>query len=192
MTIKLQIFLFTLAIAFLLAPTNILAAVPTPTNDPGCDMPGEVCCYFPTRHCSNGLTCDPKTKRCITGLAGMPEYPTFNMCHFAKTNPEDCLACVGDKPNDPIGIWTAIGCIPTNPTSLITGIIKLAMGMAGGIAFLIMLFGAFTIITAGGNPEKMAGGQQTITAAVMGLFTILFAAVILNIVGIQIIQIPGF
>jgi len=117
-----------------------------------------------------------------------PPYPTFSPCEFAADGEKgQCNSCL-KKP----GVYTAIGCIPTSPGAFVTNILVFAMGMAGGLAFLIMLYGAFVIITAGGNPEKVAGGQQTITAAVMGLLTIMFAAVILNIIGIQIIQIPGF
>lgn len=122
----------------------------------------------------------------ITPLPTAPPYPPFNPCTFSS-EAGNCNDCVDNK-----GVWTALGCIPSNSNELIVGLIKFAMGMAGGIAFLIMLYGTFVIITASGNPEKVAGGQQTITAAVMGLLTIIFAAVILNIIGVQIIQIPGF
>lgn len=146
------------------------------------DEDGDTCL---NNTCANGFYCDSATNKCVA-MVTAPPYPPFNLCEYSS-EADECNACI-KRP----GVWTAIGCIPNNSEEVIVSLIKFAMGMAGGIAFLIMLYGSFVIVTAGGNPEKVAGGQQTITAAAMGLLTIIFAAVILNIIGVQIIQIPGF
>jgi len=146
------------------------------------DQEGDTCL---NNTCANGFYCDPATNKCVA-IVTAPPYPPFNPCTFSS-EAGNCNDCINNKK----GVWTALGCIPSNSNELIVGLIKFAMGMAGGIAFLIMLYGTFVIITASGNPEKVAGGQQTITSAIVGLLTIMFAAIILNIIGIQIIQIPG-
>ncbi|MDO8570215.1 MAG: hypothetical protein Q7R97_01360 [Candidatus Daviesbacteria bacterium] len=90
------------------------------------------------------------------------------------------------------GIKTAIGCIPTEPTELINGIIKVAIAAGGGIALLLMIFGVFQMITSAGNPDGVKKGSEQITSAVLGLLFIIFAVMLLKIIGVDILQLPGF
>jgi hypothetical protein len=90
------------------------------------------------------------------------------------------------------GTWTAIGCISTNPTDLLGKIVGLAMGIAGGIAFLLMLFGGFQIMTSAGNPEQLNAGRELIVSAITGLLLIIFSIFLLQFIGVNIIGIPGF
>ena len=107
-----------------------------------------------------------------------------------KTEIDSCNNCMGDT-TDP-GAWTAIGCIHTNPNDLLTQILKPAIGMAGGIAFLLILFGGLQIMTSAGNPEQLNAGRELISSAVTGLLLIIFSIFILQFIGVQIIGIPGF
>ncbi|RJO61166.1 hypothetical protein C4544_03580, partial [candidate division WS5 bacterium] len=58
-----------------------------------------------------------------------------------------------DTPDHRIGIMTAIGCVPTEPVELVKGLFRLALGVSGGIALLLMIFGGFLMITSAGNPD---------------------------------------
>ena len=91
------------------------------------------------------------------------------------------------------GLLTAIGCIPTvSTTNFVLWFLRFAIGIGGGIAFLLMLFGVFQIITSSGNPERLKAGQETITSAVIGLLMIIFSLFLLRLIGIEILQIfPG-
>ena len=82
---------------------------------------------------------------------------------------------------------TALGCIPNDPADAIPLIVNWAIGVGGGIAFLMLLYGAFTLITAGGNPEKVQEGKSIISSAVGGLFFIILSVVLLKIIGISIL-----
>lgn len=93
--------------------------------------------------------------------------------------------------SDAKGIYTAIGCIPTEPGALVSGLMKLAFGGAGGVALLLMVLGAFKIMTAAGNPESIKAGQEQFTSAVIGLLFIIFAVLLLEVVGVDILGIPG-
>ena len=84
---------------------------------------------------------------------------------------------------------TALGCIPTDPTELVKGILGWAIVMGGGIAFLLSLWGGVTIILAGGNPEKINEGKEIITSAVSGLLFILFSIFLLRLIGVNILGI---
>ena len=89
--------------------------------------------------------------------------------------------------------WTALGCINTSsPQEFIVWLLKSVIGIAGGIAFLLMLWGGFQIITSTGNPEKLNKGKEILTSAIIGLVVIIFAVFLLQLIGVQILQIPGF
>ena len=90
-------------------------------------------------------------------------------------------------------IDTAIGCIPVQDTgALVVWLFKWAVGVGGGIAFLLILYGGFLVMTSQGDPKRAAGGQETITSAVMGLIMMIFAVFILRVIGIDILGISGF
>lgn len=88
---------------------------------------------------------------------------------------------------------TALGCIPLNDTNqFVKWFLGWAIGIAGGIAFLLILFSGFQIMTASGNPERLQNGQELLTAAISGLILIIFSVFLLKLIGITILEIPGF
>jgi len=98
-----------------------------------------------------------------------------------------CPPC--PTPND---VCTALGCIPSIPTNFVAWLLARAISLGGGIAFLLMIFGGFKIITSSGNPEAVKVGQELITSALMGLIFIIFSVFLLQLIGVKILQIPGF
>lgn len=100
--------------------------------------------------------------------------------NFAKNNPQL------------FGIQTAIGCVPTEPTQFILAVSRLATGMGGGIALLLMIVGAFKMITSAGNPDSVKAGSEQITSAIIGLLFIIFAVLLLKVIGVDILALPGF
>lgn len=102
-------------------------------------------------------------------------------------NPPDQSKCIniGSKS------WTALGCVSTDPEGFVGQILPGAIGVGGGIAFLIMLFGIFTVIMSSGNPEKLNQGKEMIVSALAGLLMILFSVFLLKVIGVDILGIPG-
>ena len=95
----------------------------------------------------------------------------------------------------PVGaacVNTGIGCIPTDPADLILRILEIAIGVAGGIALLSVVFGGFKVLTSSGNPDAISEGKGMITSAIAGLALILFSVAILNIIGFNVLGIPFF
>lgn len=92
-------------------------------------------------------------------------------------------------------IDTAIGCISTSVdaagNSFFGSVIKIAVGLGGGLALLLMLYGVFIVTTSAGMPDKLKEGQEVITSAVSGLIFIILSVFLLNLIGINILGIPG-
>lgn len=90
------------------------------------------------------------------------------------------------------GIETAIGCVPTEPKALVEGLLKYGTFAAGGIAFLIMILAALQMITAEGNPESIKGAQEKFYSAIIGLLLIVFAVLLMQVIGVDILGLKGF
>ena len=90
------------------------------------------------------------------------------------------------------GIPTAIGCIHTSPVEFTKDLMTFIIGISGGLAFLMMLLGAFQMLTSAGNPETLQAGRERLTSAVIGLLIVIFATLLLQIIGLDILKIPGF
>lgn len=110
------------------------------------------------------------------------------VCDFAGTNKPACDACMGKG----TAAWTALGCIPTDPSQFISQILGIGIGIGGGIAFLLILFGGFQILTSAGNPEHLNAGKELVTSAITGLLIIIFSIFLLRLIGVNIFAIPEF
>lgn len=108
------------------------------------------------------------------------------------TKDEVCTKTGLDSSCDTGGIKTAIGCIHTNPPEFAKDLLTFLVGIGGGLAFLMMLLGAFQMITSSGNPDTLKAGRERLTSAVIGLLFIIFSILFLKIIGVDILNIPGF
>jgi hypothetical protein len=122
-----------------------------------------------------------------------------DVCDFVTdpTQETECRNCYSRSSADPnqSWSWTAIGCISTNPTGsdgFITTILRFGTGIAGGIAFLLILLGGFQILTSAGNPERLHAGRELVGSAVAGLLLIIFSLFLLRLIGFTILKLPGF
>ena len=86
------------------------------------------------------------------------------------------------------GIDTAIGCIPVSDTNAFMGwILGWAVGVGGGIAFLLIVYASFMIMTSQGDPTRLKAGQELLTSAISGLIMLIFSVFILKFIGIDIL-----
>lgn len=86
---------------------------------------------------------------------------------------------------------TALGCIPVEPGAFVTWLLPNVFGIAGGIAFLLMVYGFILMATSGGDPKAVQGAKETITSAITGLLVSIFALFLLRLIAIGILKIPG-
>ncbi|MFH0863762.1 MAG: hypothetical protein V1858_01585 [Candidatus Gottesmanbacteria bacterium] len=107
------------------------------------------------------------------------------ICPPGDTSCENCL-----KQDNKT--YTALGCLPTDPSAFIGWFLTAAIGIAGGIAFLLIIYGGFKVLTSAGNPENLNEGKDIIIAAIAGVLMIVFSVLLLKIIGTDILKIPGF
>ena len=175
---------------FFILMTGLFGSFTTPAfaacvKDNVCKTASETCCSGVSRATSGALC--PSGQQCVSSTS---VYATPKICEFASdaAKKQECEQCMGNG----TGAWTALGCIPTDPSKFIGQILGIAVGIGGGIAFLLVLFGGFQILMSAGNPEKLNAGKELVTSAITGLLIIIFSLFILRLIGFNILGIPGF
>ncbi|MBI4065056.1 hypothetical protein HY409_01675 [Candidatus Gottesmanbacteria bacterium] len=111
------------------------------------------------------------------------------ICQSIPGGPERsaCESCVSGN-----GAYTALGCIDATGQGIFTKLFTTGIGIAGGIALLLILFGGLKILTSAGNPEHLTEGKETVWSAISGLLLIIFSVFLLQLIGFRILEIPGF
>lgn len=87
------------------------------------------------------------------------------------------------------GLGISIG---TDPQSLIQTLFGLILSFSGGIALLLIIISGYKMLASQGNPEALKGAREQLTAAIVGLLFVILALVILQVIGVDILHIPGF
>ncbi|MGB4965743.1 MAG: hypothetical protein WBO77_01385, partial [Microgenomates group bacterium] len=138
---------------------------------------------------------DPKSKSC-TCIPPQYTQPTPNgsvekICsnYIPKSKELDaCKACAQNG-----GLLTGVGCIPTDYSHFIGDfLLKFGIGLAGMIALGCIIYSAIMIQTSQGNVEKISQFQDQIKACIFGLLLIIFSIFILQLIGVNILSLPGF
>ncbi len=60
----------------------------------------------------------------------------------------------------------------TNPDQVIANVISTFLGIVGGIALIIFVYGGFLMLISSGNPEKVKKGRDALMWATLGLVVI--------------------
>ncbi len=113
-----------------------------------------------------------------TDYPAPPETPN---CSSADPDTGQCLQVI-----------TAIGEFDTREAGFIMTMFRVFLSLSGGIAVLIIIYAGYLIMTSRGNAEQLQKGRDMLTSALIGLFFIIFSFVILEVLTIDILQIPGF
>lgn len=145
-----------------------------------------------------GCVYQPNTFRCSTGSGlGTKIYccSSQTACDQVTQGTPTGNALIGkvDPTCNGTGIDSAIGCIDFKDTNNFMGsIFRWAAGLGGGIAFLLILLGGFSVMTSAGNPERLKDGQAIISAAVSGLVLLILCIFLLKFIGIDILGLNQF
>jgi Zn-dependent protease with chaperone function len=88
-------------------------------------------------------------------------------------------------------IGNEIGLPQQEPTVVAARIINVALGFLGIVAVVIVLYGGFMWMTAGGNEERVTKAKQILTAGVIGLVIIIMAWAIARFVVGTLMNVAG-
>lgn len=86
---------------------------------------------------------------------------------------------------------TAIRSISTTPEGFITDIFSFVLAIAGFGAIILIIYSGYLFMTSQGDKERIAGARETITSAIVGLLFIILSFIVLEIIGFDILRIPG-
>ncbi len=86
---------------------------------------------------------------------------------------------------------TGIGCLPVQADKLVAHLLPYIFGISGTVSFFIIIYGFILMATASGDPKALAGAQETITSAIVGLLVSIFAIFLLRLIAVGILKIPG-
>ncbi len=159
------------------------------------------CCkpIIPASSYSCGTTMESFVFTCVTNMvANLNNYQCLSLKDSTNTfrfPPLDQQCCLvgsfnGTGPSNPGSgsqnqdtgktIPNPIG--TTDVKVLIGRIINTVLGIVGSLALALFIYGGLTFMTAGGKPEQIQKGKDTLIWAVMGLAVIFTSYVILNFV----------
>lgn len=94
------------------------------------------------------------------------------------------VQCAG-QPNT---ISTAIGCVPIgNITTITHFFLGWALGIAGGVALLLIGFSGYRIATSQGDPKRLQGGQELLMSAIGGLLMVVLSVFLLRFIGVDLL-----
>lgn len=136
-------------------------------------------------------------------INGTPSSTDANTCICEKSVPSSkvlcdkylkgtreysgCVACSRG------GVWTGMGCIRTDLNQFIVqNVMTTGVGFAGVISLFCIIYSAYLLQFSGGNPERIKKARESLTACLTGLLIVIFAVFILQVIGVNILHIPGF
>lgn len=118
---------------------------------------------------------------------GVEDLEQYNICDQVRSEDrQTCESCIAQD-----GIWSGLGCLSWSPDQLLQDVVGIVFGIAGGLALLMMGFGALTMATSAGDPKQVQSGREIFTGALAGLLFIIFAVIIVRFIGVDILQLPG-
>jgi len=176
-----KIILFIIFITLIkIIPTNIFAQLPAVETDPryaACDL----CGYCPPNPPPQSW---PACQKCL--------YPDIS------SDPSTMESLMVDpETNTPLAPaigkqYTFLGCLGGGGGGVVQSLLNIIFAMAGGIAFLYLLYGSFIIATSQANPEKLNYGKRIVYGAIAGLIFTLGSVFIVKFIASGILKIPGF
>lgn len=127
-----------------------------------------------------------------SGQAGIPNplIPAESESSNLPVHPPSCATLAPD--GKCINVNTAIGLISTDPASFVQSIFSIVLGLAGGIALILIMISGYRMMASQGNPEALTAARDQLISTIIGLLFIIFSFVILQVIGVDILRIPGF
>ncbi len=169
---------------------------PTPNPTPAGLQVGDTCDpnlqNTPEFKCPVSAPCTKTTGteyKCLgpTAQPNAPPPPCADGQLVDVKNSEDKI--IGKKCNF---VDSAIGNIATDPGEFIKTLFLVLLSMSGGWAVYIIITAGYQMMFSGSNPEQVQEAKDKIVSAVVGLIFMILSVAILQIIGADVFQFPGF
>src|SRR3989344_2245397 len=151
-----------------------------------------------TRTCLGVTDRDPTTSvlycKYDSDVCSSCNYCGDGICQVGEPEagcPDDCalnLFPAGYLCNGGNGIDTAFGCLMfVSPIALSNQAFRIGIGIAGGIAFLLIALSGGLIATSQGDPDRLSAGKALFISSVGGLLLVIFSVFILRLFGVDVL-----
>jgi hypothetical protein len=146
---------------------------------PGADQPaGEIKCEDVPQASAGSPTPLPT-------IPPPPSPPCIKFGEGGKCLSVATALSIGAGENDTTGT-------STDPQSFIQQLFQIILGIAGGIALLLIMFAGYRLMVSQGKPEAIQQAREQLIAAIVGLLFFIFSLVILQVIGVDLLHLPGF
>jgi len=155
--------------------------------------------------CGSGLVCNYKsgdTSNCGTAGAIMqPGAVCTETCQNPQSPTTSPAPSLPPPPSPPCTKWnkgecisfsSGIGAFSTDPESFVQSIFDILLSASGGLALLLIIRAGYQLMTSQGKPEQIQQGRDQLVAAIVGLLFLIFSFVALQLIGVDILHLPGF
>lgn len=85
------------------------------------------------------------------------------------------------------GIYIFVGCVDPTPLGFITGLIRITLGVVGGVALLQLIW--VGILLQSGQEKQIAAARKNLFATLTGVAVLVFSILILRILGVNVLDI---
>lgn len=187
---------------------------PLPTGSK-CDSIGEACCFVAhnlPKTCDGGLTCI--NDKCSADCGAKDQQccrtrgETKGSCDKepnleCSNNKCQIIGAEKDPPSPPLppcavegqipckSFKTGLGSFATDPGKFVASVFAILLAASGAIALILIMRAGYKIMTSQGKPDTIQEGREQLIAAVVGLLFLIFSLVFLEVIGVDILQIPG-
>jgi hypothetical protein len=165
-------------------------------------------------HVTTPYICDKQTSTCklttcnpLNGHADCKDRPSF-FCIEEANGKAFCkfssfLPIVGKPPPAPCpegkyingrctAFNTGLGPFSTSTSGFIRSVFGILLAVSGTLALFLIIKAGFKIMTSQGKPESIQEGRDQIIAAIVGLVFLILSLVFLQVIGADLLLIPGF
>lgn len=130
---------------------------------------------------------------CKQGAGCQTKFPTNVDSPLDVAGPPLSCAALSADGKTCASINTGLGfAISTDVASFTRSLVGIVLSIAGGIAILLIIISGYRIMVSQGNPENIKNAREQLTAAIVGLLFVIFSLVILQVIGVNILGLPGF
>lgn len=113
-------------------------------------------------------------------------------CKFTPDDPQK-PPCADETCSSVQAGDTALGLsFPTDPAGFIRVLLGILLSVSGMVAVALIIRSGYQYMTSRGNPDTIQEARDRLTSAIVGLLFIIFSLVILQVIGVDILRIPGF